>query len=272
VVGLLMPNRPEYLAIWLGITRVGGVVALLNTNLAGQSLAHCMRAASAKHLIVAAELADALDTALPHLAAPPQAWIHGGRGGIDEEIEGLVAAPLQARELREITIDDRALYIFTSGTTGMPKAAKVSHARVMQWALWFAAMMVVFFHAARLALVVFDPYLSSRPLAEALLAAPPGRLIVDDQYYTFSSVFFYTNRRALLLNGQVNNLVYWSYAPDAPKDVFIGDEDFRRLWTGAERFYLVVEGPKVKRLQGLTTANRFHLILASGGKYLFTNN
>jgi hypothetical protein len=139
-------------------------------------------------------------------------------------------------------------------------------------ALWFAAMMVVFFHAARLALVVFDPYLSSRPLAEALLAAPPGRLIVDDQYYTFSSVFFYTNRRALLLNGQVNNLVYGSYAPDAPKDVFIGDEDFRRLWTGAERFYLVVEGPKVKRLQGLTTANRFHLILASGGKYLFTNN
>src|SRR5271170_1262029 len=41
VVGLLMPNRPEYLAIWLGVTRIGGVVALLNTNLAGQSLAHC---------------------------------------------------------------------------------------------------------------------------------------------------------------------------------------------------------------------------------------
>ena len=71
VVGLLMPNRPEYLAIWLGVTRVGGVVALLNTNLAGQSLAHCIQAVSAKHLIVAAELADALDTALPHLAASP---------------------------------------------------------------------------------------------------------------------------------------------------------------------------------------------------------
>jgi len=46
---------------------------------------------------------------------------------------------------------------------------------------------VLFFHAARLAMVVFDPYLSSRPLAEALLQAPPGKLIVDDQYYTFSS-------------------------------------------------------------------------------------
>lgn len=42
VVCLLMPNRPEYLAIWLGITSVGGVVSLLNTNLPGPSLAHCM--------------------------------------------------------------------------------------------------------------------------------------------------------------------------------------------------------------------------------------
>src|SRR5205823_9971324 len=70
----------------------------------------------------------------------------------------------------------------------------------------------IFYHAARLALVVFDPYLSSRPLAEALAQAPLGTLIVDDQYYTFSSVFFYTNRRALLLNGRVNNLDYGSYA------------------------------------------------------------
>ncbi len=136
-----MPNRPEYLAIWLGVTRVGGVVALLNTNLTGQSLAHCVRGVSAKHLVVAAELADALDTALPHLAAPPQVWVHGGWRGIDEKIESLSAAPLEAGELREITIDDRALYIFTSGSTGFPKAANVSHARVMQWGLWFAGMM-----------------------------------------------------------------------------------------------------------------------------------
>ena len=92
------------------------------------------------------------------------------------------------------------------------------------------AMMVLFFHAARLALVVFDPYMSSRPLAEALLRAPPGKLIVDDQYYTFSSVFFYTNRTALLLNGRVNNLEYGSYAPDAPQDVFIDDPDLPALW------------------------------------------
>ena len=46
VVGLLMTNRPEYLAVWLGITSVGGVVSLLNTNLPGPSLAPCIRVAT----------------------------------------------------------------------------------------------------------------------------------------------------------------------------------------------------------------------------------
>ena len=134
------------------------------------------------------------------------------------------------------------------------------------------AMMVLFFHAARMALVVFDPYMSSRPLAEALLEAPAGELIVDDQYYTFSSVFFYTNRRAYLLNGRVNNLDYGSNAPDAPRDVFLDDGEFRRLWSSEARYYLVVEGPKAERLEQLAGKTRFHLQKSSGGKYLFTNH
>ena len=147
------------------------------------------------------------------------------------------------------------------------------------WGAWrrraavaLVAMMVLFFHAARIALVVFDPYMSSRPLAEALLAAPPGKLIVDDQYYTFSSVFFYTNRRAYLLNGRVNNLDYGSYAPDAPLDVFIDDAEFQRLWSSEARYYLVVEGPKAERLEQLAGKTRMHLEKSSGGKYLFTNH
>ena len=133
-----------------------------------------------------------------------------------------------------------------------------------------AAMMVLFFHAARLAQGVFDPYMSSRPLAEALLEAPAGKLIVDDQYYTFSSIFFYTNRRALLLNGRVNNLEYGSYAPGAPQDVFIDDRELARLWAGPERYYLVAEGPKLLRLEKLTN-KPFHVKQSSGGKFLVTN-
>ncbi|MGH9603060.1 MAG: ArnT family glycosyltransferase [Terriglobales bacterium] len=136
--------------------------------------------------------------------------------------------------------------------------------------LAMAVMMVVFLQAANRALVVFDPYLSSRPLAMALAQAPEGKLILDGQYYTFSSVFFYTNRRALLLNGRVNNLEYGSYAPGASQ-VFISDADFQRLWGGGERHYLLAEAPRVERLRELAGPDALHVVKESGGKFLFTN-
>jgi 4-amino-4-deoxy-L-arabinose transferase-like glycosyltransferase len=133
-----------------------------------------------------------------------------------------------------------------------------------------AVMMVVFFQAARLALVVFDPYLSSRALAEALKKAPEGQVIFDDQYYTFSSVFFYTGTRGLLLNGRVNNLEYGSNAPGAPQ-VFIDDSELQRLWRLPERQYLLVEGPSLPRIEKLVGAPALHTVAESGGKYLLSN-
>ncbi len=70
VVALLMENRPEFIAIWLGLSRVGVVTALLNTNLLGDRLAHCMREADASHWIVGAELLEAAASARPHLEGP----------------------------------------------------------------------------------------------------------------------------------------------------------------------------------------------------------
>jgi len=131
-------------------------------------------------------------------------------------------------------------------------------------------MMILFLHAARLAMVVFDPYLSSRPLAEALVKAPPGTLIEDNAYYTFSSVFFYANRRGLLLNGRQTNLEYGSYAPGAP-NVFLQDADFARLWRQPERYYLLVEGASMPRIERLVERGRLHVVAASGGKYLLAN-
>ena len=137
-------------------------------------------------------------------------------------------------------------------------------------------MMVLFFHAARLALVVFDPYLSSRPLAEALNRAPRGKLILDDQYYTFSSVVFYAEayhgQRVLLLNGRVNNLEYGSYAPDAPRDVFIDDADFRERWRSPDLYYICVEEPQVTRMARLAGVRALHVLIESGGKFVFTNH
>src|SRR5262249_55137843 len=77
-VCLLMPNRPEYMAAWLGITRVGVVVSLLNTNLSGRALAHCIDVVAPRHVIVAAEFFDAFESARLHLASVPTISVHGG--------------------------------------------------------------------------------------------------------------------------------------------------------------------------------------------------
>ena len=143
-------------------------------------------------------------------------------------------------------------------------------ANMQRAALAAALMMVLFFHAARLAMVAFDPYLSSRPPAEALKNSPKGTLIVDRHYYYFSSVFFYTNRSALLLNGRFMNLEYGSYAPGAP-NVFIDDAQFEALWGKAERSYLVAKESALPRLQGIVGNAHLDLVAASGGKVLLTN-
>jgi fatty-acyl-CoA synthase len=145
VVCLLMANRPEFMAIWLGITNVGGVVSLLNTNLAGASLAHCIRAVRPKEIIVSAELTARLTEALAPNLPSPTIWTHGESSSqfprIDLEIARQSGEPLSRDERPLVRIDDLALYIYTSGTTGLPKAARVSHARVMQWSHWFAGML-----------------------------------------------------------------------------------------------------------------------------------
>ena len=77
-VVLIMPTRPDYVAAWLGISRIGGVVALINTKLVGQSLAHCINVAKADHVILADELAGTFETARPHLARVPKVWTETG--------------------------------------------------------------------------------------------------------------------------------------------------------------------------------------------------
>lgn len=139
---LIMPNCPEFLAIWLGITSVGGVVALINHHLSGRGLAHALKIAAPAHVIADASLLEAAGAALPELGIAPELWVHGGSDPVhrridhDAEVEAMPAAVPPAARL-----SDRALYIYTSGTTGMPKAGIVSHLRILQWSRWFAGMM-----------------------------------------------------------------------------------------------------------------------------------
>jgi fatty-acyl-CoA synthase len=143
-VCLLMRNRPEYMAIWLGITRVGGVVSLLNTNLTGSSLAHCINIVEPKHVVVDAELAEEFATAQSRLTIDAKIWSFGAGdhdfARIDHEIERYSGGTL-SRDCQPPGLEDRALYIYTSGTTGLPKAVNINHYRVMMWSHWFAGMM-----------------------------------------------------------------------------------------------------------------------------------
>jgi fatty-acyl-CoA synthase len=142
-VCLVMPSRPDYIAAWLGIGKVGGVVALINTKLVGLSLSHCINVADADHVILADELSDVFETALPYLNRAPKIWIHGGHGHearIDLALDRMDAGPLSPAERRDVTINDRALLIYTSGTTGLPKAASISHRRILNWGGWFAGL------------------------------------------------------------------------------------------------------------------------------------
>jgi len=133
-----------------------------------------------------------------------------------------------------------------------------------------ACMMALFFQAAQVAMVKFDPYLSSQPIVAALEKAPEGGLIIDHHYYWFSSVFFYANRNALLLNGRFNNMVYGSYAPGAP-NVFLDDGQFRELWMKPARQYIVARTTALPHLQEVVGQDHLYTVLASGGKLLLTN-
>ena len=136
-VCLIMPTRPDYVAAWLGISRVGGVVALINTKLVGQSLAHCINVAGADHIILAEELADVFEAARPQLARASRVWMDAS---LDAVLAALDGGPLSQAERRDVTINDRALLIYTSGTTGLPKAASINHRRILNWGGWFAGL------------------------------------------------------------------------------------------------------------------------------------
>jgi len=153
---------------------------------------------------------------------------------------------------------------------GAIAAWRYASRHAMRTFILIGLMMLIFFQAARMAMVVFDPYMSSWPLAQAILQAPPGKLIMDNQYYRFSSVFFYTDRPALLLNGRVENLEYGSYAPGAP-NVFINDQNFKKLWMTGQRYYLCTFDRQIPRFDRLVGKAHLYTVTASGGKLLLTN-
>jgi fatty-acyl-CoA synthase len=144
IVGLLLGNCPQYLAIWLGLTRIGVTVALLNTHLQGELLAHSLEVARPRQLLFGGEFSAAVRSLRGLIAPTLELWAlgagHEEAQRLDEAVAQLSGEPLTVAESPLPALEDRALLIYTSGTTGLPKAANVSHFRLMQWSHWFAGL------------------------------------------------------------------------------------------------------------------------------------
>ena len=140
VCALAMENRPEFFCTWFGLTKLGVVVAFINTQVSGRALLHALESTAVKAMVVGEEcLANLLATdGLPELPL----WLmpdsenpasEALRAQVDTGFaEQVAAAPRTAfaREWRaELPAESPCLLIFTSGTTGLPKAAIYSHMR-----------------------------------------------------------------------------------------------------------------------------------------------
>jgi fatty-acyl-CoA synthase len=142
-VALLMENRPEFIFAWLGIVKAGGVAALINSNLTGKALSHSISISGAEHVIVGAELAESFTAARDKIGTKPTAWITGARVQGTEDLDGELArksgSPLDPTFRQGMKAEDKCFYIYTSGTTGLPKAANISHLRMLTMMHAFAA-------------------------------------------------------------------------------------------------------------------------------------
>jgi fatty-acyl-CoA synthase len=141
VAALLMENRPEFIVTWLGLAKLGATVALLNTQLRGDVLRAALDTTGAAVLVVGSELAEAVaalgsspsrivfvygDPAAATATAPT-----AGSLALDPVLAAAPDTDLDRAVRDALRAGDDLFHIFTSGTTGLPKAARLSHMRYL---------------------------------------------------------------------------------------------------------------------------------------------
>ena len=141
-VAVFLPNRLDYLAIWHGLAKVGVVAALINFELTAAALAHCLEVCGASRCLVDETTLAAFVEARGLVPQPIALWTLGpadlAAGDLPAALEKASATRPPRRLRKGLTARDTALFIFTSGTTGLPKAARITHMRAQLYMRGFA--------------------------------------------------------------------------------------------------------------------------------------
>ena len=138
------------------------------------------------------------------------------------------------------------------------------------WAL--AVTMTIFLVAAHVALIRFDPYLSSHVLAVRLQQdlKPQDRVMIyGDQSYG-ASLVFYLRHPVELVDGRSSSMWFGSSFPDAPR-IFLDHTDLVRLWNSSTRVFLFVPDFQQKKVDEILGSNKLVYTLQSG-KVVYTNH
>ncbi|XP_026871921.2 long-chain fatty acid transport protein 6 [Electrophorus electricus] len=137
IVALLMSNEPDFVCVWLGLCQLGCEVAFLNFNTKSRSLLHCFQTCGANCLVVGSDLIKCLDDILPALLdSAIDVWVTAESASYKNVHTLLDKAELASGEKPQVDIPppnlcSTFLLIFTSGTTGLPKAARISHIKAV---------------------------------------------------------------------------------------------------------------------------------------------
>jgi citronellyl-CoA synthetase len=138
VVSVLVENRPETLFVIAGAVKLGAIAAVVNTKQRGKVLQHSLAISKAKLHVVGEELWDSFTEVRDAIGNPPAeqvAWVRETAaatppaGARDAATEVAAASRETPAALARVTLADACFYIFTSGTTGMPKASIMTHNR-----------------------------------------------------------------------------------------------------------------------------------------------